>query len=306
MQSLQGLVPSLGPTDPIHHDEICILRDHRRGHLQLPAETEVGIQQGSSNRCRFCWWLPGRYPLCRHFSPSRRDGQQTERKPKAGRGVRRRHGQDLQRHRLQGTLEWAPGENCHGWNSGKWQHRPHAWMSLCWLIIQQTGLQWMMYVLALIIVFHSSLWLMLTTIQLRLFQDLHGPPNYRRRLQWAEEDLKQVDSISLPNDMHCQALRGSMASACTKLASNPLLPIDNTFVYIPRVPDFFVFLFAVGWFYSFESQLINTKPLALEKDPVNIPRIIRTAPLYHSCRAWVRWRAERIIPTSTQPIEMQL
>lgn len=41
VQTLQGPLPSLGSTNSLHYDEICFLRDHRRGYLRPHARQEI-------------------------------------------------------------------------------------------------------------------------------------------------------------------------------------------------------------------------------------------------------------------------
>jgi hypothetical protein len=40
-QSLQRPVPSVGPPNPLHHDEVRIFRDNRGDDLRLYAENEI-------------------------------------------------------------------------------------------------------------------------------------------------------------------------------------------------------------------------------------------------------------------------
>lgn len=43
-QLVQRALPSLGPSNPVHDDEVCVLRDDRRSNLWLPSRSEIRLR----------------------------------------------------------------------------------------------------------------------------------------------------------------------------------------------------------------------------------------------------------------------
>lgn len=58
MQVLQGPVPAVDAPNPLHHDEVRLLREDSRSHLQARhAEAQERVHQRRTADCHVCSWV---------------------------------------------------------------------------------------------------------------------------------------------------------------------------------------------------------------------------------------------------------
>jgi hypothetical protein len=106
-QPLQRHLPPLGPPDPLHNDEVRLVRDDRRDDVPAPAGPESGLLDGRADRSRLLRWIPGGNPVRDRLSPGGRDGVETQLGAQTGRRLGRGDWEDLQGHWVLGAVEWV-------------------------------------------------------------------------------------------------------------------------------------------------------------------------------------------------------
>merc|ERR1712098_101597 len=80
-----GVAPvALGPSDSLHHDEVLVVRGHRRRHLQRHWQAQGDLQQARAARCLGHRWLHCRCLLRRRLAPGRHHGFEAQRADQAG------------------------------------------------------------------------------------------------------------------------------------------------------------------------------------------------------------------------------
>ena len=104
-RTVQGLVPSVGAPDPLHHGQVRDFRECGWPDLQAARQAKGGIQHSAADWCLFPRRLHRRYRLRNHLTPGRCYGVKTERRSQARRERRQSYGQNLPEHRLQGIVE---------------------------------------------------------------------------------------------------------------------------------------------------------------------------------------------------------